>query len=254
MQRGKKFLQILSVFVGMTLTACGDDSASSPSAENGGACEDLKPVSCPANLEEGSICDARDGKIYKVATIGEQTWLAQNLNYSSCQIESSSWCYDGKESNCDEYGRLYSWTAAAGVEAGFQRKYASLGTTVQGICPDGFRLPTEADWNELETFVKTEKGSVSASLRSVSEWADNFGYVATDAYGFSVKPSGYRFSSTMYMNLHEKATFWTAEEDMTDMGGNGSNAMIRSLDSRFDDFGTGSKLKDEGHAVRCIKI
>lgn len=247
-----KLFNLLSAFVGLTLAACGSDSGSSPVNDDAGSCVNAS-VACPANLEAGFICDARDGKIYKVATIGNQTWLAQNLNYSSCEIASSSWCYDGDAANCEKYGRLYSWTAAAHVDASFQRKYAALETGAQGICPDGFRLPTEADWDELEAFVKTDKGSVSSSLRSVAEWNDDSGYVATDAYGFSALPSGYRFSSTSYMNLHEKATFWTAEEDMSDMGGAGSNALIRSLDFRFDDFGTGSKLKDEGHAVRCIK-
>ena len=105
----KKIFASLLFACAFGLVACDSDSGTSASegggSGSGGSCS-VEKKECPASLEEGTICDARDGQVYKVTTIGDMTWLAQNLNYYECNMAKTSWCYDNKEEYCAVAGRL----------------------------------------------------------------------------------------------------------------------------------------------------
>ena len=84
------------------------------------------------------LTDNRDGKEYKVIKLGGNWWLAENFRFK----DIGSFCYNNNPDNCTEYGRLYTWKAC--IEA----------------CPEGWRLPTEKDW---ESIAKLKAGEDDSS-------------------------------------------------------------------------------------------
>jgi len=253
----KKLMYLLVTAISCILVACDSDSGTSASEgnENGngsgsGSCT-VEPKACPESLEEGTICDARDGQVYKVTKIGDMTWLAENLKYYDCSMEKTTWCYDNKPENCEKYGRLYSWTAAMGLDKSFQKKFADLKGPTQGACPEGFHVPSSDEWNLLDSLVEAEYHYVSPSLRSKTGWTER-DYPATDTTGFGALPAGKRWLSK-FDDLGEKTIFWTADEDHTEFSGDGGNALLYSLDARFHFSGGGSYMKNDAVSVRCVK-
>lgn len=249
--------------------ACSDSGTSSD--DNGGGAASTESevdsclesaTACPASLDENTICDSRDGQVYKTVKIGDQIWLAQNMNFCTTQ----SWCYKGKEENCQKYGRLYSWTAAMGLEKSYQKKYADLKGNVQGVCPEGFHVSSVEDWNALDAFAEKEadaKGTdVGMLLRSsTNDWKteDNevfgeMGGPGSNDLGFNALPAGKKAYSG-YEKLGTSAYYWTADEDKNEPPfGGPSNAIIRYLEKTINDVvGVGSMMKDEAHSIRCVK-
>lgn len=89
---------------------------------------------CLPLLTEGQnhFTDNRDGKTYLTIKIGEQTWFAENLSYKTAE---GCWTYNDNENNVETYGRLYNWE------------------TARQACPEGWHLPTDNEWKELESFI-----------------------------------------------------------------------------------------------------
>lgn len=150
--------------------------------------------------------DPRDGKTYKTVKIGKQLWMAENMNYKTAE---GSHCFQ-----CKEYGRLYEWNAA------------------QDACPDGWHLPTKAEWNVL-FFNRHAK-----TLKSYEDW---YNAEATDRYGFSILPTG-RYDDGKLSNRGNFAQFWSADID------EGPYFMPRG-DVKW------SELSDNkvGVSVRCVR-
>ena len=165
------------------------------------------------NINYSSITDFRDGKIYKTVLIGTQTWMAENLNFET----ENSYCYNDVPSNCETYGRLYTWAAAMDSAGVYSMAGALCGdnvscnpiTSVRGVCPEGWHLPSLAEWNALITAVK-ESSSFAAgtSLKSSSGWYNGFG--AND-FGFSALPAGSRGEES-YGGQGLFAYFWSTTE------------------------------------------
>jgi uncharacterized protein (TIGR02145 family) len=170
-----------------------------------------------------SMTDPRDGQIYRTVTIGEQTWMAQNLNYES----EYSACDKGYFSNCAKYGRLYTWTAA---------------TDSAGICPVGWHLPTEMEWVTLFNAVGG-RDSVDNALRSTSGW--RYGDKALDKYGFSALPAGKM--KTFSYNRNEEAFFWSSTAF------DNSDALAFCLHSEKGKNHFVLEHKNAGLSIRCLK-
>ncbi|MDR2583149.1 MAG: PEGA domain-containing protein [Fibromonadaceae bacterium] len=143
-------------------------------------------VKSSGGVSGGYLTDSRDGKRYKVVTIGNQTWMAENLNYNA----SGSKCYDNKESNCQKYGRLYDWN------------------TAKTACPKGWHLPTKDEYSKLDNFVGGGK-TAGKFLKSASGWINNGN--GNDKFGFSALPGGFGSSGGSFDYVGGNGYWWSAE-------------------------------------------
>jgi uncharacterized protein (TIGR02145 family) len=153
------------------------------------------------------------GETYQTVVIGDQTWLARNLNYAV----AGSKCYDDDPANCTKYGRLYDWSTAMGLESSCNDSFCSdqIMEKHQGICPNDWHIPNETDWDEL---MKAVGGSSTAgiNLKAAIGW-DNCGpsnsgssYVCEDTYNFSALPGG-RFDG-FFGYVGKYGQWWGANE------------------------------------------
>jgi len=211
----------------------------------------------------GTFVDVRDGKTYKGVMIGEQTWMAENLNYefgynngvysSGTYYETycSSWGADPED--CAKDGRLYRWSAAmdsAGLvknnpvnNCGYG-KTCTVQTPVRGVCPKGWHLPSSDEWS---TLVKEAGGVLVAgkALKSTTGWGSwNNG---VDSFSFSVEYGDYKdnHDRTCFV-LNEAIAFWSS----TESGNNRVKILAFTTD---DDVSLFNSDKDCGFYVRCVK-
>jgi uncharacterized protein (TIGR02145 family) len=143
--------------------------------------------------------DSRDNNVYKKVTIGTQTWMAENLNYAA----EGSKCYENNESNCAKYGRMYNWATAMGGSLS-----SSLSPSgVQGVCPAGWHIPSDAEWTTLTDFVGGAS-TAGTKLKSTSGWYKNGN--GTDQYGFSALPGGIDHSGGQFDLAGYNGYWWSA--------------------------------------------
>ncbi len=201
----------------------------------------------------GSITDSRDGQTYKTVKIGSQIWMAENLNYKT----ENSWCGGGNgtaEGDCSKYGRLYTWAVAMDSVGAWSKngKGCGYGTTcsptypVRGICPEGWHLPTEAEFETLFTAVggKSTAGKV---LKSTTGWTTYSGITNEDAFAFSALPAGGRYSGGSFSCEGDVAYFWSSTEYY------GFDACLMYLDYCYGGAGLFDYNKYDGFSVRCLK-
>jgi uncharacterized protein (TIGR02145 family) len=205
-------------------------------------------VPCP---EMPVLTDPRDGKTYNTVLIGNQCWMKENLNF---EVENS-WCYKRNSENCDDFGRLYTWYAATGIEEGDQSGPGS----VQGVCPPGWHLPKDYEWSAMEDLLDSKFNN------EYDEW-DKFGYRGFDAgrnlksnigwdcegngvdlVGFSALPGGRRFLYGQYYTGGSYGYWWTASDRSEE------NAYCRYLYYNSDMVFRYYFSKGSGLSVRCVK-
>ena len=228
---------------------------------NGEMTKDIEGV--PAGIYSVTVTDARDssatatdtvkhpipenllmdiqGNIYTTVRIGEQIWMQQNLRVSVDPDSTpiTSYVYDGIEELAKTYGRLYTWDAAMN---------GSTAEKAQGICPDGWHIPSDEEWKILEMYL----GMTRAEADLSNVWrGEGVGAKLRPGggSGYDVLYSGRRANSGGYALLRWYEYVWTSTES-------GSYAWRRCLDSipsvttigRFNTF-----PKSYGFSVRCIK-
>ena len=207
----------------------------------------------PSTVVKGTLTDDRDGVTYKTVTIGNQTWMAENLKLNYNVGSAKSWCGGGSgnnEGDCNKYGRLYTWAAAmdsaaiysyAGEDCGYG-KHCPARWKPRGICPQRWHLPSKAELDEL---VEAVGGSSVAGtmLRSTSGWDHNEN--GSDLYGFTALPTGFRYP-TYFDHTGLLTSFWGSTEDdiyaviVIDFGAHPSASVGRGI-------------KSNGSPIRCLK-
>ena len=214
------------------------------------------------NCEYGTLTDDRDGQTYKTVKIGEQWWMAENLNYryiqQTAEEDSSSYCYDNDPANCAKYGRLYLWSAAmdsAGIIPGNTangcgyRKICNLGAgNIRGVCPEGWHLPDTTEWNALFDAVGG-KETAGTMLKFTEGWHDNDGTSGNGSatYSFSALPAGYRNNDGSYNDEGNNTYFWSST------GNDSSRAYSMFLYYYYDSAYLNYGSKYYGFSVRCLK-
>lgn len=221
---------------------------------------------------EDMVMDA-DGNIYRTVKIGDQVWMSENLKSTmyadktpvpfvkdSAQWfhftrESLGYCwYENVETHGYAYGALYSWPAATRAFNGI----STIEEGVQGICPDGWHLPSDDEWKELEMYLGMTREEADAikwrgsdqggrlKQEGIEHWKKpNSG--ASNEVGFNALPGGYRHGSAEFKDISETARFWTSTQ-------NGYGYVWY----REVDFDRSDVYKDfsgvyRGHSVRCVK-
>ncbi|MBQ2561680.1 MAG: fibrobacter succinogenes major paralogous domain-containing protein [Fibrobacter sp.] len=177
-----------------------------------------------------SFTDSRDGQSYGVVKIGEQTWMAANLNFET----ADSFCPEGDSRNCKRLGRLYSWAEASSV------------------CPEGWRLPTKADFEKLiaemlKGGVASSKGDAGAALKAKDGWFKKGN--GTDDFGFKALPAGYG-TVGKFDGIGGYAYFWSATEDSENPE---ANAYYLFLSFSSSAANLNAFAKADYRSVRCVR-
>ncbi len=223
-----------------------------------------------------------DGNVYKTVQIGDQIWMAENLkathyadgtiiqlveneaDWDALEYSGKAMCYyNDSITNKDIYGALYTWSAA-------MKGLASSTTNpsnVQGVCPDGWHVPSDDEWKELEMhlgmnqveadmpgFRGTNEGSKLAG--NLSLWDNgprvNDNELLIDNVDFSTSefmalPAGHRVSEGSFNQKGNLAVFWSATESGDSLVW---TRLLQLYNIRVHRF---TYSKKDGYSVRCIK-
>jgi uncharacterized protein (TIGR02145 family) len=193
-------------------------------------------IPCP-----GTPTVSYQDKIYNTVQIGNQCWLKENLDVG-IMIQGTDtaknngiiekYCYNNDTNNCVIHGGLYQWDEAM--------QYTST-EGVRGICPSGWHLPTEL---EFETLIKTV-GHDANSLKAIGQ-GTHYG-AGTNTSGFTALLSGCRTNYGHFYNIDYITNFWSSTEDNTDL------VYEPVLYTDYSYIYSLHYAKDYAYSVRCLK-
>jgi uncharacterized protein (TIGR02145 family) len=223
------------------------------------------------DVENATVNDA-DGNVYNAIQIGDQIWMKENLKttkyadgtslhyidngpeWTDSELNITAYCwYDNSTENRDNYGGLYAWGAAMRGAGGSNENPSGI----QGVCPDGWHLPSNAEWIELEVFLgmtpsvaqdfhreETTEGGKMKEAGSEHWVSPNPG--ATNSSGFSALPAG-TMGYEGSRRLGQETRFWSTSAFSE------SAVFARALLFNSEAVYQQEEGKDAGLSVRCIK-
>ncbi len=210
-----------------------------------------------------------DGNVYSTAQIGNQCWMRENLNTTrdAAGNNITRYCYENNNTYCELYGGLYSWYTLMNG-AGISNSNPS---GVQGICPTGWHVPSNAEWTELtdyliNTYADIDTNNVGNKLKSCRQmdsplggdcntldhphWNSDTIHYGTNDFGFSALPGGIRSSNNSYGLVGIKGDWRTTSLNIFSFPY--SLAMECSCGGVFDDTFSFYDY-DFGLSVRCLR-
>jgi len=231
---------------------------------------DVKSFSTPENMRQ-PVFDI-ENNIYYPVKIGDQTWLGSNLQvkhypdgssiplvedqqaWFNFSLYTRAYCwYENYSAIGSVYGALYTWPAAMNISSPADIKPGHI----QGVCPDGWHLPGDNEWKQLELYLGMDTAEVELEnwrgngeggklkQEGTSSWFNpNTG--STDETGFSALPSGWRDGGGYFKDLGTTARFWSSST-------RGDYAWARRLDNNSPQIYRSADGLYNGYSVRCIR-
>jgi uncharacterized protein (TIGR02145 family) len=189
----------------------------------------------------GTVTDY-DGNVYETVVIGTQTWMKENLrsqHYADGSAIEGVYAYEDNESYVSDYGRLYLWNAVMAIGK-------SAGARAQGVCPDGWHVPSKDEGITLQDFLGGHMEAGGKLKETGYTYWDEPNTGATNESGFSSRGSGQRGQTGNYTNLQRSFQMWTSTE-------NGEKAYHLSNLYNSDNTAFEAHVKTIGFSVRCLK-
>ena len=191
----------------------------------------LHPFNFPSQLNVNN---------YEYVTIGNQIWMTENLKYKPSPNNGNYWAYNNDEKNIEIYGYLYNWE------------------TAKKVCPNGWHLPSDNDWKELEIHLGMSKSEAyDVGYRGTNECAklketgtthwQGPNTDATNEGGFTALPGGGRSGNGLYNFIGTGSRWWTSTPNSSE------SAWDRGLDYFYKGVYRGSYNKGIGLSVRCVR-
>ena len=217
-----------------------------------------------------------DGNVYQTVQIGNRLWMKENLktthyadgtaltdgtgagDISGDYTTKYYFAYYDNESYVAVYGRLYTWAAVMNGASGSETNPGG----VQGVCPDGWHVPGDDEWKELEMYLgMSEREAHATYWRGTGEglklkesgnshwkgWSGDWRNLGTNESGFTALPGGSRWYNESFRDLKERANFWSATESFS------SYAWCRRMYYNYAEVYRYDDYKSRGYSVRCVK-
>lgn len=208
----------------------------------------------------GTITDVRDGKVYKTVVIGNQTWMAENLNVDrfrngdpipeaktdeewikAGENKQPAWCYYNNDTtNGRIHGKLYNWFAV---------------NDRRGLAPEGWHIPSKAEFTILINFLEGEN-VVGTQMKSSIGWEYDKGVSGngTNSSGFMGLSSGECLNVGISCGMGYYGCWWSSQECLkieTTQLNDPAWSFVLSYANFFDLLQP--NLKGSGCGIRCLK-
>ncbi|MFC2137499.1 FISUMP domain-containing protein, partial [Bacteroidota bacterium] len=207
-----------------------------------------------------------DGNEYNSVKIGDQIWFSENLRVTKYTngtkipliTDDSEWGNLEDNNTDDAYcwynndsityaitrGALYTWAAVMNG----QNSSNNNPSGIQGVCPDGWHLPSYNEWEELENFISTDgySGNEGTVLKASNGWDNNGNGI--DIYGFSALPGGFCDHNDGFFYSGSDNAYWISSAETSS-----NRAWGRSISSSNSTMNYDNNYKSEGNSVRCLK-